>query len=69
LPLVSEPVHLADDADDYWEVSFDPNRQDGKTVVQAMNDYLSWEVALEQQIERDNTTRFSRSPGSPDRGE
>jgi hypothetical protein len=27
-----------------------------------MNDYLSWEVALDEQIERDATTRFSRSP-------
>jgi hypothetical protein len=62
MSMVADPVRLADEADDYWKTPLDPNRQDGKTIEQAMNDYLSWEVALDEQIERDATTRFSRSP-------
>ena len=62
MSMVADPVRLADEADDYWKTPLDPNRRDGKTIEQAMNDYLSWEVALDEQIERDATTRFSRSP-------
>jgi hypothetical protein len=61
MSMVADPVRLADEADDYWKTPLDPNRQDGKTIEQAMNDYLSWEVALDEQIERDATTRFSRT--------
>jgi rhodanese-related sulfurtransferase len=61
LPLVSEPVKMADETDDFWQIPYDANRSDGKTVKQAMEDYLSWEVELDRQIERDGTTRFSRS--------
>lgn len=64
LPLATLPERLADEADDYWKTPFDPNRRDGKTVEEAMNDYLTWEVALDAQIERDGTTNFSRSPAA-----
>ncbi len=62
--LVAKPELLADEPDDYWKTPLDPNRRDGKTVEQAMNDYLTWEVALDTQIERDGTTNFDRSPSA-----
>ena len=49
--------NLANEPDDFW-LPFDPNHSDGKTMQEAMRDYLSWEVNLIKQIERDGTTRF-----------
>lgn len=54
--------NLANEPDDFWQIPFDPNRSDGKTVKDAMQAYLSWEVDLIKQIERDGTTRFLSFP-------
>ena len=45
---------LADEPDDVW---LRPYEQD-RAVEQSMQDYLSWEVGLVEQIERDGTARF-----------
>ncbi|MHA1254233.1 MAG: rhodanese-like domain-containing protein [Promethearchaeota archaeon] len=54
--------NLANEPDDFWQIPFDPNRSDGKTVKEAMQTYLSWEVDLIKQIERDGTSRFLSFP-------
>jgi len=59
--LVTDPSRLAHEPDDVWQVPFDPNRKDGKTVEEGMREYLSWEVDLNERIQRDGTTRFSRT--------
>ena len=38
--------NLANEPDDFWQIPFDPNRSDGKTIKEAMQAYLSWEVDL-----------------------
>ena len=54
--------NLANEPDDFWQIPFDLNRSDGKTMKEAMQAYLSWEVNLIKQIERDGTTRFLSFP-------
>ncbi|MDX1512349.1 MAG: rhodanese-like domain-containing protein [Gammaproteobacteria bacterium] len=56
LPLESGETRMADPADDIW---LRPYEKDWG-VEQAMQDYLTWEVALVEQIERDGTARFRR---------
>ena len=48
----------ADNPDDVWLKPFER----GLNLEQAMEEYLSWEVALVEQIERDGTTRFDVGP-------
>ncbi|MDH3317234.1 MAG: rhodanese-like domain-containing protein [Gammaproteobacteria bacterium] len=54
LPVESGASRMADRADDLW---LRPYEKDWG-VEQAMQDYLTWEVALVKQIERDGTARF-----------
>jgi len=49
--------NLANEPDDFW-LPINP----GKTVKEAMQAYLVWEVDLIKQIERDGTTRFLSFP-------
>ncbi|MBI1776188.1 MAG: thiosulfate sulfurtransferase [Proteobacteria bacterium] len=58
LKLESGQEHMADAADDVWYRPYD--RAKGRE--QAMRDYLSWEVDLVQQIERDGDARFTQFP-------
>lgn len=60
LPLVGDPIRMADEPDDVWQIPFDPNRKDGKTLEEGMQEYLAWEIDLNERIQRDGTTRFSR---------
>jgi rhodanese-related sulfurtransferase len=50
--------NMADEADDMWLRPYD--RTGG--VEQAMNEYLSWEINLVDQLERDGTIRFRAYP-------
>ena len=54
LPLESGMTHLADNTEDVWYRPYD--RTAG--VEAAMKDYLSWEVNLVSQIERDDDVKF-----------
>ncbi len=54
LGLETGATRMADPADDMW---LRPYEKDWG-VEQAMRDYLTWEVALVEQIERDGTARF-----------
>ncbi|HUH85892.1 MAG TPA: rhodanese-like domain-containing protein, partial [Stellaceae bacterium] len=54
LPLVSGEEHMADAPIDAWYRPYDK----GSGVEAAMNAYLSWEVALVEQIARDGDARF-----------
>ena len=54
LKLESGATRMADPADDIWLRPYE--KEWG--VEQAMRDYLTWEVALVEQIERDGTARF-----------
>jgi 3-mercaptopyruvate sulfurtransferase SseA len=54
LPLAAGEEHMADAAIDAWYRPYD-QRADVET---AMNAYLTWEVALVEQIARDGDTRF-----------
>jgi 3-mercaptopyruvate sulfurtransferase SseA len=56
LPISADP-RMADEPLDYWPK---PYERAGNTI-DAMNEYLSWEVDLLPRIARDGTTRF----GSP----
>lgn len=58
-PLESGPARMADPADDVW---LRPYEKDWG-VEQAMQAYLTWEVALVEQIERDGTARFRHRSG------
>ena len=42
-------------ADDVW---YKPYDHDGEVVKQHMRDYITWEIALVEQLERDPTVRF-----------
>jgi len=55
-PTASGLEHTIGPTDDVW---FKPYDHRGRQE-QFMRDYLSWEVALVEQIERDGTTRFRR---------
>ena len=56
LPTSEGPEHLIDDPDDVW---LRPYERDWG-VERAMQEYLTWEVALVEQIERDATAPFQR---------
>jgi len=48
--------------DDRWQIPFLPDPVTGKSAEQNMREYLSWEVALVEQIQRDGTTNFRHFP-------
>jgi len=50
------PVRIVGDTDDAWYKPYEHRAAQEKF----MRDYLTWEVALVEQIERDGTTRFRR---------
>ena len=51
-------THLADETNDVWYRPYDmDDAQEG-----AMKQYLSWEINLVNQLERDGTTRFKKFP-------
>jgi rhodanese-related sulfurtransferase/predicted metal-dependent enzyme (double-stranded beta helix superfamily) len=54
LPLAAGEEHMADAAIDAWYRPYDK----GSGVEAAMNAYLTWEVALVEQIARDGDARF-----------
>jgi len=58
LPLAEGEEHMADEADDVW---LRPYERPG-TVEDSMNEYLSWEINLVNQIERDGSVRFMTPP-------
>jgi rhodanese-related sulfurtransferase len=58
LPLATGEEHMADLPEDAWYKPYD--RRAG--VEAAMKDYLSWEVDLVAQIERDGDARFRIAP-------
>lgn len=49
-------------ADDQWQIPFLPDPVSGKSAEDNMREYLSWEVELINQIERDGTTNFHYIP-------
>jgi rhodanese-related sulfurtransferase/predicted metal-dependent enzyme (double-stranded beta helix superfamily) len=57
-PLEQGDQRLADSPDDVWYKPYDNK----KGVEQAMKDYLSWEVALVEQLRRDGDTNFRTVP-------
>jgi hypothetical protein len=59
LALTAGDEHMADAPDDVLHRPYD--RDMG--IEQAMRDYLSWEVDLVGQIERDGDARFRKFPG------
>jgi len=58
LPLREGEEHMADTADDVW---LRPYEKDWG-VEDAMREYLTWEVGLVEQLERDGTAPFVASP-------
>jgi rhodanese-related sulfurtransferase len=54
LPLESGLTRLADQTEDVWYRPYDRT----ENVEEAMKDYLTWEVNLVKQIERDDDVRF-----------
>ena len=54
LPMESGMTNLADTTDDVWYRPYDRTAK----VEEAMQDYLTWEVNLVQQIERDDDVKF-----------
>lgn len=58
LPLVEGEENMADAADDVW---LKPYERAGD-VTAAMNEYLSWELDLMRQVERDGTAGFRHFP-------
>jgi rhodanese-related sulfurtransferase len=57
-PMIDGEENMADIPDDMWLRPYD--RSNG--VAEAMNTYLSWEVDLVDQIDRDGTTDFQLFP-------
>ena len=58
LPIAVGEEHMADGRDDVFHRPYDRD----KGIEQAMRDYLSWEVDLVRQIERDGDAAFRRFP-------
>jgi rhodanese-related sulfurtransferase len=56
LPMESGLARLADTTDDVWYRPYDRTAN----VEEAMKDYLTWEVNLVKQIERDDDVQFRR---------
>jgi 3-mercaptopyruvate sulfurtransferase SseA len=54
LPVESGLTRLADTTDDVWYRPYDRTAN----VEEAMKDYLTWEVNLVKQIERDDDVDF-----------
>ena len=54
LPTQTEPASYLSEPDDVWKRPYEKDQG----VEQAMRDYLTWEVALVEQVERDGTARF-----------
>jgi rhodanese-related sulfurtransferase len=60
LPIATGEEHMADAPDDVFHRPYDR----AKGVEQAMRDYLSWEVDLVRQIERDGDAAFRSFPAT-----
>jgi rhodanese-related sulfurtransferase/predicted metal-dependent enzyme (double-stranded beta helix superfamily) len=58
LPMATGEEHMADGPDDVFHRPYDRD----KGIEQAMRDYLSWEVDLVRQIERDGDAGFRSFP-------
>lgn len=58
LPLEKGETQLLSRLDDLWSRPYDTS--DPEEVRKRMQDYLTWEVGLMQQIERDGLVRFQR---------
>ncbi|MDB5810586.1 MAG: thiosulfate sulfurtransferase [Betaproteobacteria bacterium] len=58
LPVESGMTHLADTTEDVWYRPYDRTAK----VEEAMKDYLTWEVNLMQQIQRDDDVAFRIFP-------
>jgi 3-mercaptopyruvate sulfurtransferase SseA len=58
LPIATGEEHMADGSDDVFHRPYDRD----KGIEQAMRDYLSWEVDLVRQIERDGDAGFRSFP-------
>ena len=58
LPLEEGHTNMLDDNDDAWYRPYDND----EAVEQAMREYLTWEVALTEQIARDDTIHFPEFP-------
>jgi rhodanese-related sulfurtransferase len=58
LPLETGETRMADAAVDAWLRPYDR----GIGVAEAMNEYIAWELALVNQVERDGTARFRLFP-------
>jgi hypothetical protein len=58
LPMATGEEHMADAPEDVFHRPYDR----AKGVEQAMRDYLSWEVDLVRQIERDGDAAFRSFP-------
>jgi rhodanese-related sulfurtransferase len=60
LPIATGEEHMADATDDVFHRPYDR----AKGIEQAMRDYLSWEVDLVRQIERDGDAAFRSFPAA-----
>lgn len=61
LPVETGQERWADQPDDIWYKPYDNKAGDNRpSVEQAMRNYLSWEVALVAQIERDGDAKFRK---------
>jgi rhodanese-related sulfurtransferase len=58
-PLESGTTRLASETDDVYYKPYDRQAQ----IEQAMQDYLDWEVALVEQLKREDYLRFVTAPG------
>ncbi len=52
-------AHIADNTDDRWYKPYDLEEEGDRAAMEA---YLTWEVDLVGQIERDGTTQFKAFP-------
>ena len=57
-PLTEGEENMADEPDDLWLRPYERSRD----IEAAMNEYLSWEIDLVHQVERDGTARFRLFP-------
>ena len=62
LPMQTGAGNKSLKPDDMWQIPFLPDPDTGKSAEDNMREYLSWEVELVRQIERDGTTNFKRYP-------
>lgn len=58
LPLESGETRLLSEADDVWYKPYDTS--DRESVRRRMQEYLTWEVGLMEQIARDGLARFRK---------